>query len=579
MVVPHLVRVPLEALHARGGLSSGPESVRAVRVLAAGDWPDARAQAPSDGDVRMSTAELLRRIRLLGSGEVRLVADPAVAVAPEMPLSSGDLEADAAALLEACRAETASAGPERRLVAELRDTLAAELGALVQADADARRRLFDLLAVAEEAWAVPWDRLRPPASMLAVLYNFQPFADTGSTVASKRLRVHGRTADVVSCSFLHHKKIDPTVGAIARPYIARHRYLDLRPAWSSWHAFAEFAHQARDQATAWIAEGASYEVLYTRANWAPSHYAGALIKESHPELSWIAEFSDPLSLDVEGYHRGALLDRDEPLLSRLTAPVEERYGRIPDQYFSIFGLAEILPYAMADTVQFTNELQREAMLDHIYSPALADRVHKVSEVSHHPTLPPAYYAARPVEYAVDPSLVNIAYFGEFYVTRGITDVTLGMAMLPEEVRQRIRLHVFTNFVPEGGLSSRPPGFSKAQFEALVCRARDGVGAVGLEDLVEFNASLPYLEFLAATGRFDLLVVNDAQSGPLHEVNPFLPSKWSDYRGSSADVWAIVEDGSMLSTMPTAVRTRVGDPVAARAVLWDLVETKRGGDLQ
>lgn len=47
---------------------------------------------------------------------------------------------------------------------------------------------------------------------------------------------------------------------------------------------------------------------------------------------------------------------------------------------------------------------------------------------------------------------------------------------------------------------------------------------------------------------DVLLVNDAVTPPGGTVNPFLPSKWSDYRGSSTPVWAIVEEGSSLSRM-------------------------------
>lgn len=564
-------------------LSVGPEAVSDPCELMAGDWP---APAAGDGAETPGTgvlAEVARRIGLLDAGRVRIV--PVRPLAREADRSS---RADVAwidparpheavdALLALARARRDAADPDAaRLYGRLAELAAGDLAGPLAADDGLRRAVFDRLAVDEAAWAVPWDALRAEASVLGILYNFQPFADTGSTVATKRLRVLGRTADVISCSFLHHKKIDPTVAAISRPYVARQRYLEMRPSWASWHAFAEFAAEARDQAAAWRADGARYDTLYTRANWAPSHYAGALVKEEDPTLHWIAEFSDPLSLDVQGKRRGDPLDRSDLLLRRLVAPVEERYGPIPDNHFSIFGLAEILPYAMADTVQFTNELQMAAMLEHVYSPELAERVRERADVSHHPSLPPAYYTARPVSYEVDPDMVNLAYFGEFYVTRGITDVTLAMSMLPPEIRDRIRLHVFTNFVPEGGLATRPPGFSRAQFDALVKRAQDGVGAHGIEHLVRFNASLPYLEFLAVTAGFDYLIVNDAHSGPLHDVNPFLPSKWSDYRGSSARTWALVEDGSVLSTMPTAVSTPVGDPAAARAVLWDLVERKTG----
>lgn len=551
----------------RTGLSVGAEGVASALDLLAGDWP-------STLDTVDEVSLLVERVGLLADGSVRIIASGAGDTGTTTWCPAGDPAADAGTLLTVVRAAIAGEKDSARLLDQVVDLVASALAQIAGWDESYRRELFDRLTVDPSGWAVPWDRLRAPASTLSVLYNFQPFADTGSSVASKRLRVFGHTSDVIACSFLHHKKVDPTIGMISRPYLARRRYLEMRPSWASWHAFGDFAAQARDQADAWIAAGARYERLYTRANWAPSHYAGALIHEAHPELIWTAEFSDPLSLDVQGKRRGDLLDRSDPMLARLTAPVEADFGRIPDEHFSIFGLAEILPYALADSILFTNEHQMAEMLDHIYSPALRERVQGRAVVSHHPTLPPVYYDARPVTYEVDPTMVNVAYFGEFYVTRGITDITLAMAMLPEHIRDRIRLHVFTNFVPEGGLATRPPGFSKAQFDALVRRAQDGVGAHGMEHLVRFNASLPYLDFLAVTRQFDYLVVNDAQSGSRHTRNPFLPSKWSDYRGSQAEVWALVEDGSMLSTMPTALQTPLGDPAAARDVLWERVEAKQ-----
>ena len=54
------------------------------------------------------------------------------------------------------------------------------------------------------------------------------------------------------------------------------------------------------------------------------------------------------------------------------------------------------------------------------------------------------------------------------------------------------------------------------------------------------------------------------------MNPYLPSKWSDYAGAGVDVWAVVEPGSILSTMPTAYRSVVGDASAAADVLRRIV---------
>lgn len=437
-----------------------------------------------------------------------------------------------------------------------------------------RRDLMDRLAVSGRAADIRWDRFRTGASGLAILYNFAPFADTGSTVASKRLRDFARTMDVISCSWVNHKKVDPTVGIISRPYIGRQSYLDLRPSWASWEAYEEFCREGMDQIASWKAEGQNYDLLYSRANWASSHYLATAYKQQNPDIEWVAEFSDPLSLDVEGSRRGDALDRNNAFLADLVAPVEAEYGRIPDDHFTIFGLAEILPYALAETVLFTNEHQMASMLEHVYSPALVERVRRHAEVSNHPTLPPVYYSARTVDYKVDPTKLNLAYFGEFYATRGITDLTVALKMLSPEMRDHVHLHVFTNFVPEGGLASKPAGFSQKSFKALVKRAQDGVGAHGIEHLVTFNASLPFLEFLGVTAAFDYLIVNDAHSGPNHQVNPFLPSKWSDYAGSEAAAWALVEDGSILSGKPARVKTPVGDPNAAREMLWKLIEDKK-----
>ncbi|NUL47908.1 hypothetical protein F7P69_22280 [Cellulosimicrobium funkei] len=477
------------------------------------------------------------------------------------------------ALLAARRDWPAAAVALAEVVGQDTDRALAEA---TTADTDYRREVFDVLAVSPYAPEIDWGPLRPAGRGLAILYNFAPFADTGSTVASKRLRDFARTMDVVSCSWVNHKKVDPTIGLLSRPYVESQRYLDMRPSWASWEAYEEFTREALDEIDYLAAQGADYDFLYSRANWAPSHYVATAYKLRHPEVEWLAEFSDPLSLDVEGNRRGDALDRKNPALARLVAPVEAAYGRIPDDHFSIFGLAEILPYALAETILFTNEHQMAAMLENIYSPALAARVQAHAEVSNHPTLPPVYYQARSVDYAVDPGKLNLAYFGEFYATRGITDLTVALKMLPAEVREHVHLHVFTNFVPVGGLAAKPPGFSTAQFNALVQRARDGVGAHGIEHQVTFNAALPYLEFLGVTAAFDYLIVNDAHSGPNHRVNPFLPSKWSDYAGSTTSAWALVEQGSILSSKPAEVKTPVGDPNAARDMLWSLVERKIGG---
>ena len=94
------------------------------------------------------------------------------------------------------------------------------------------------------------------------------------------------------------------------------------------------------------------------------------------------------------------------------------------------------------------------------------------------------------------------------------------------------------------------------------------GAVG--DVVSVNAYLHYLEFLNLADRMDALLINDAVSPPGH-TSPFLPSKWSDYKGTATPVWGILEEGSSLDSVPgMAYRTPVEQSSAIQITLAEIV---------
>lgn len=417
----------------------------------------------------------------------------------------------------------------------------------------------------------PWYVAQPRPTALALLYNFSPFQDTGATVASKRLRNFSCTFDVIACSFLHKKKQDPTIERIADPYVASKYFLPLPASWASWDPFKAFAVRATEVAER-MHEKVGYQMVYSRAMWAPSIYAGFLFKQHNPEVEWVAEFSDPLSLDVEGLPRGTAVPEDEvskAMMSALTASFPD----LQANEYSVFSLAECLAYAFADRIIFTNSNQKLTMLEQISSPALRERVYEIGEVSNHPTLPRSYYEMEVPSLEPDPTKLNLGYFGEFYSSRSIREVTSAMRTLPPNISEKVHLHVFTNYIPASEGNRRPRNFSKKQFDELVQRAYEGVGAKGVEDQVSFNASLPYLKFLATTDKLDYLIVNDAVSGDHHSVNPYLPSKWSDYAGSSARSWGFVEEGSILSKKPVDVKTPVGNAYEAREMLWDMVVQK------
>jgi glycosyltransferase involved in cell wall biosynthesis len=197
-----------------------------------------------------------------------------------------------------------------------------------------------------------------------------------------------------------------------------------------------------------------------------------------------------------------------------------------------------------DTVLFTNEHQRDFMLERCHDPALAARVEAASVVSPHPTPAARFYGLRPSTHLLDPTRRHIGYFGNFYANRGVAGVLDAFDVLPRPVRDRVQLHVFT---------SKPD------------ELHDVVVRRGLADCVRVGPFVGYLEFLSLARRMDCLLVNDATS-PRGTQNPFLPSKWSDYRGSGTPVCGVVEEGSALDAQPLHHRSPVEHVSAAVQVL-------------
>lgn len=428
---------------------------------------------------------------------------------------------------------------------------------LTNLDRDSRRSAIDELATTV---TIDWQLVNRPANAVAFLYNFLPYTDTGATVGSKRIRQFGDVFDVITVRQDDRKKIDPTIGRIAMPYIDDIKYLNLRPSWAGLNEVAGFATHATRTANQLLDSGKQYSYIYSRAMWIASHFAAAQFKSEHPELKWVAEFSDPVALDVEGNSRGGDTPTG-PFYERLLAPIKEEYGDVSDHADTIYGLCELVAFAQADVLLFTNEYQRDAMLSRIKNLTLRERATSIAKVSNHPTLPSQFYGSDVIDYEVDRSKINLAYFGEFYSNRGLREVTDAIRELPEAARGKFHLHIFTNYAGVDGNKSRPSGMPRASYEELTERAVSGVGIEGIEDQVHFNASLPYLQFLGVTGKFDYLLVTDTRSGENHKVNPYLPSKWSDYSGSTAKTWALVEPGSILSGKPAEVVTPMGDSAA------------------
>ena len=445
-------------------------------------------------------------------------------------------------------AEVAMPTSEARQAVE--ESAAPELDALachLRAHPEDRARL--VAEVEGRGLDLDWSRLNSgSARELALLYCFTPWNGTSGLVAARRIRARAAVVDVITQQMDNLRTRDEASRAIAAPYVADQLVVPGDATFAQWDGIVRHVAATTSLIEDGPLAGRAHATVYSRAMFPASHVAAARHKLRHPDVLWRAEFSDPLSKDVHGQDRPALL-RQGPLLEELRAGLEAAGADAPD-HLRLFPWVEHLAYALADEIVFTNENQRGYMLGYCPDATLRARVEERSSVSHHPTLPAPFYQRVPSTFELDRDRVHVGYFGVFYATRGLTEVTEALAGLPGPVRARVQLHVFTTNPEEVAAD---------------------VSAAGLGDVVRVNGYRPFLEFLNLTTRFDVLLVNDAD----HEgINPYLPSKLSDYLGSGSDVWAISQPGSVLSREQVAYATSLHDVGAAAEVLTRIAARRR-----
>lgn len=382
---------------------------------------------------------------------------------------------------------------------------------------------------------------------LVFSFCFPPFADPAANVVAKRIALKGESVDVVSADMTAVREIDSTTEALVAPWVHKHRVIKRYPSFASWQSISAFGSKASRIA------GHGYTEIYSRALWSGSHVAGALYKLKHPQVKWEAEFSDPLRWDASGEMRsgGPATGR---VGKRLKQGVEaagwgsELAGASHDH----FALTELAALCLADEVTFSNSNQLAVILES-YSEEFQQAVLKKAIVSPQPVPPSAAYNARQPDLKLDPTKINLAYFGNFYANRGLGDFANALASLPPTQSSQIVLHIFSN------------NLVSEEFKGLLTR-----GNAVLHD------NLSYLDFLGACKQFDALIVVDALTvGSPYRLNPYLPSKLSDYIGSGTPVWAMVEVGSPLSKMSTEYYSVLGNTQQAGAQLRRIAATRVG----
>ncbi|MDR0505095.1 MAG: glycosyltransferase [Bifidobacteriaceae bacterium] len=379
------------------------------------------------------------------------------------------------------------------------------------------------------------------SDLLACVYVFAPYNDISAITAIKRLRGWAEPFDAITANLSMHRQKDPTLDQLLMPWLGKRNVTRGTAAFQGVRGPLRYARRGWERIAERMSSTQAYGKLYSRSMWPASHVLAALIKLRHPEVNWLAEFSDPIAMGWDGPRRHFPLKMEDAVVQELNAGLAAA-GLPWQQDHGLFAWVEQLALALADRVMFTNQQQKEFMLGYQPDRALAERGAAVSEIAYHPVPDPACYEMVSTQFMPTAGRINIGYFGSFYgAVRGPADLMAALAELPVYQRKRFAMHLF---VPD------PP-------EALAVVKR-----LGLAKIVKVSGYRPYLEMLAICRKMDWLVVADYRVSQSHGINPYLPAKYSDYCGSGSQVWGLVEPGSTLDNLPLAAKTTLGDQTAA-----------------
>ncbi|CDZ99232.1 hypothetical protein BN1048_00359 [Jeotgalicoccus saudimassiliensis] len=355
------------------------------------------------------------------------------------------------------------------------------------------------------------------ARKLVLAYCFPPFNDTSGNVMAKRIFEAGDIVDVISNDMSRIRKKDNKLLHIMSHLLDSQIVLTGPQAFSSWTSIEEYMQGVYDKYKLYEDK---YDEVYSRVMFPHSHFAAFEIKKENPGIKWVAEFSDPLYTDVSSNLRYAPIE-DDDYIEMLKEYTGEEYSRQIDD--NSFNVCEVIPFLYADELIFTNQYQMEYMMER-FDNSIKEMVKSKAVISQHPTLPREMYDIVKSFYKVKQEEINIAYFGNFYDTRGFRQIELVAKQLYETNINNFKIHVFTN------LNKKTMRFYR-QSE--------------FKEYIEMNQYVPYFEFLNLTDLMDVLLIFDAETVGIKPYNPYVPSKLSDYRGSTSKIWAFTEKDSVL----------------------------------
>ena len=369
-------------------------------------------------------------------------------------------------------------------------------------------------------------RINETSHSLAIIYTFCPYVDTSGNVFAKRLQSEIKEKlTVITNKFVSNPPVDESLYELVGEYLHKRIEIQSTFTYRDWKHFNNFIEQAYSAYLNEIENGAIFKNLYSRSMSVITHLVAYKIKMHNPNLKWIAEFSDPIIKEVDGTER----EVDVPLQWLKDNGLFEKF-KIFDNNQNLFFISELLVYLYADEIIFTNDSQKDFMLNYFSKKCfdynqkflLLNEIKEKSKVKAHPILEKKFYRQGKINVSVDKQNLNIAYFGNFNINRGLSEFIQAWSNLEKSKKEKIRLYIFTNMKSENILSSLP------------------------NDLVKFikvEKALSYLDFLGVLDTFDYVLSLDTKVKDKLGINPFLPSKISDYLGSDSKILALLEQDS------------------------------------
>ena len=310
--------------------------------------------------------------------------------------------------------------------------------------------------------------------------------------------------------------------------------------------------------------GNDYKKIHSRSWVMQNHFIAFEYKLLNPDVIWTAEFSDPVILNISNkvrdskkfnFNNQEYIDKVNGYITELNENENTSFPLIENNS-SVFFLTEYLTYLFADKIIFTNENQMNIMLNQ-FDENIKQFVMDKSEIQMHPTLDAEFYHIKNVDLKLDKENINLAYFGhDYYGKRHFESLFYAVETLNHKFKDKIKVHLFIEDVN------------------LI---KNLIKPLKSSNNFTIRKPLNYFEFLNATTQFDVLIVNDVVTYDVWPINPYLPSKLSDYLGSSTDIWALYENGSTLSKFDLKYKSDISDFKSSRDQIIKILEDNGFGD--